>query len=458
MVAALGRAMDEGAFGLSSGLEYPLGAAATTDELVALATETGRRGGLYAIHTRDRDFHAVEAFDEAFAVAEQSGAPFQISHIAPRVGAPPTALADALERIDRARVGRPRHRVRPAHPPPRDHEAHDDAAAVRRGAGHRAPARAASRPRARARFHAFREPIHKLGLMGHWDRLWLFEHSRAPEWVGKDFATIAAERGQHPFDAILDLLLEAGDDAPNVLFIGLVQTQDDLDTAFAAPFCSPESDATTLATDGPLASQRFLGAYTWAANYLRTAVRERRVVTLEEAIRRHDRPAGAPRGPRGPRHADAAAPPPTSRSSTPESIADTGTVTEPNAYANGIRAVLVNGRVAVDARAGRSRMRRAGRVLRRSNGGRDDDHDRDRPDRGPRAGRHPDPRAPADQPLRHRAGLELLRVRRREPRHRRDRRVQGGRRPLDRRDDHDRHRARPRRPQADLRGVAASTS
>ena len=122
--------------------------------------------------------------------------------------------------------------------------------------------------------------------MGHWDRLWLFEHSRSPQWVGKDFATIAAERGQHPFDAILDLLLEAGEDAPNVLFIGLVQTQEDLDTAFAAPFCSPESDATTLATDGPLAHQRFLGAYTWAANYLRTAVRERRVVTLEDAIHR----------------------------------------------------------------------------------------------------------------------------------------------------------------------------
>ena len=85
MVAALGRAMDEGAFGVSSGLEYPLGAAATTDELVALATEAGRRGGLYAIHTRDRDFRAVEAFDEAFAIAERSDAAFQISHIAPRV-------------------------------------------------------------------------------------------------------------------------------------------------------------------------------------------------------------------------------------------------------------------------------------------------------------------------------------------------------------------------------------
>ena len=75
---------------------------------------------------------------------------------------------------------------------------------------------------------------------------------------------------------MMDILLEAGDDAPNVLFIGLVQTQEDLDMTFASSTCSPESDATTLAIDGPLAGQRFLGAYTWAAFYLGRIVRERR--------------------------------------------------------------------------------------------------------------------------------------------------------------------------------------
>jgi N-acyl-D-aspartate/D-glutamate deacylase len=366
MVDALGRAMDEGAFGLSSGLEYPLGAAATTDELVALATETGRRGGLYAIHTRDRDFRSVEAFDEAFAVAEQSGAPFQISHLAPRVGAPAGALEGALARIDRARasgldIACDQHtrlhgitKLTTMLPPSASAAGTDELLRQLRD------------PAARERFHAFREPIHKLGLMGHWDRLWLFEHSRAPEWVGSDFAAIAAERGQHPFDAILDLLLEAGDDAPNVLFIGLVQTQQDLDTTFAAPFCSPESDATTLAADGPLAGQRFLGAYTWAANYLRTAVRERGVVTLEAAIQRMTalpaRRAGL-HG-RGTLTKGAAA---DIAIFDPATIADTGTVTEPNAYATGIRAVIVNGAIAVDD--GAFAERRTGHVLRRSNGG-----------------------------------------------------------------------------------------
>ncbi len=105
MVDELDAAFDAGAFGLSSGLEYPLGARATTDELVA--PRLGRRAAAmasYAIHTRDRDFRAVEAFDEAFAVAERSGAALQISHIAPRRGAPDGALADVLERIDRRRA------------------------------------------------------------------------------------------------------------------------------------------------------------------------------------------------------------------------------------------------------------------------------------------------------------------------------------------------------------------
>ena len=70
----------------------------------------------------------------------------------------------------------------------------------------------------------------------------------SPDLVGKDFATIGRERGQHPLDAMMDILLEAGDDAPNVLFVGLVQTQEDLDLTFASTTCSPESDATTLAT------------------------------------------------------------------------------------------------------------------------------------------------------------------------------------------------------------------
>ena len=365
MAAELERAMDDGAFGLSAGLEYPLGARTTTDELVRLARHVARHEGVFALHTRDRDFRAVEAFDEAFAIAERSDVALQISHIAPRRGAPDGALPDVLERIDRARaagldVGCDQHtrfhgitKLVTMFPP--------SASAV----GTDELLRQLRDPAKRRSFHDFREPIHKLGLMGEWDRLALFEASRSPEWVGKDFATIGRERNQHPLDAMMDILLEAGDDAPNVLFVGLVQTQQDLDLTFASATCSPESDATTLSLDGPLAGQRFLGAYTWAAFYLGRIVRDRGVLSLEEGIRRMtSQPAeriGLPH--RGRLE-------PGARADVTVfdlgRIEDRGTVAAPNAYPAGIRHVVVNGVPAfldgefTDARPGHV-VRRSGR-------------------------------------------------------------------------------------------------
>jgi N-acyl-D-aspartate/D-glutamate deacylase len=363
MAAEVDRAMDAGAFGLSSGLEYPLGARATTDELILLAETVARRSGLYAIHTRDRDFKAVEAFDEAFAIAERSGAATQISHIAPRRGAPEGALEDVLERIDRRRaegldVACDQHtryhgitKLVTMLPP--------SASAV----GTAELLRLLRDPKARASFHDFREPIHKLGLMGEWDRLMLFEAPESPDLVGKDFATIARERGRHPLDAIMDILLEAGDDAPNVLFVGLVQTQQDLDLAFASATCSPESDATTLSPDGPLAHQRFLGAYTWAAFYLGCIIRERSILTLEEGVRRL---TAAPAERVGLPDRGVLAPGAWADITIFDSdeVRDRGTLAEPNVFPVGIRRVFVNGRQAFAD--GAFAEARSGAVIRRS--------------------------------------------------------------------------------------------
>ena len=56
--------------------------------------------------------------------------------------------------------------------------------------------------------------------------------------------------------------------------------------AFAHPLCMPGSDATTLATDGPLADKMFHGAYTWAAWFWRALVREWKLLKPEEAVHR----------------------------------------------------------------------------------------------------------------------------------------------------------------------------
>ena len=362
MRALLGEALAEGAYGLSSGLEYPLGRACTTDEIVALCRDLGWVGGYYAIHTRDRDVESDVAFDEAFEIARRAVVPLNISHLTPRYGAPAGSAARALARIDAARA------------------AGEDVTCDMHTRLHgltklvtALPAEALDGgvevllarlrdPAIRAEYRAFDRPLFKMGLMGEWERLTLFEAPRSPAWVGRDFRAVAEERGQDPMDAVMDILLEAGEDAPNVLWTGLVMTEDDLEETYVSSTCMPESDATALATDGPLADQRFLGAYTWATYYLRRFVRERRALTLEEAVHRM---TGLPARRLG--LADRGILRVGARADLvvfdPDTVTEHGTLEAPNRYATGVRHVLVNGAVAL--RGGALTAERGGAVLRR---------------------------------------------------------------------------------------------
>jgi N-acyl-D-amino-acid deacylase len=80
MCGLIAQGMDEGAFGLSTGLVYPPGAFADTEELVRLAAAVAPRGGLYATHMRNEGPRLVESVAEAIAIGERAGVPVQISH------------------------------------------------------------------------------------------------------------------------------------------------------------------------------------------------------------------------------------------------------------------------------------------------------------------------------------------------------------------------------------------
>jgi N-acyl-D-amino-acid deacylase len=81
MAALVEQAMGEGAFGLSSGLEYEVGGYADTSELVELSKAASRHGGIYMSHIRDEADKSFEALREAIAIGEQAHIPVQISHI-----------------------------------------------------------------------------------------------------------------------------------------------------------------------------------------------------------------------------------------------------------------------------------------------------------------------------------------------------------------------------------------
>lgn len=78
---ALEEALDQGVFGLSTGLEYVPGRYTPPSEIVELARLVARRGRLYASHLRNEEARLLEAVAEAIEVGRQSGARVEIAHL-----------------------------------------------------------------------------------------------------------------------------------------------------------------------------------------------------------------------------------------------------------------------------------------------------------------------------------------------------------------------------------------
>ena len=103
MAALVARSMEEGALGLSSGLEYPPGSASNTDELMALCRAVAEYRGVYVTHIRNRDVQYMEAIEEALDIGKQTGTAVQISHNVAKIGAPEGVMARVIEKIEQAR-------------------------------------------------------------------------------------------------------------------------------------------------------------------------------------------------------------------------------------------------------------------------------------------------------------------------------------------------------------------
>lgn len=81
MLVLMEQAMKEGAFGLSSGLEYDTGYSASTEELIALAKVAAKYKGIYMTHMRDEEEGMLDAVRESIRISREAKLPLQISHI-----------------------------------------------------------------------------------------------------------------------------------------------------------------------------------------------------------------------------------------------------------------------------------------------------------------------------------------------------------------------------------------
>ena len=360
MAKLLEEGLDAGAFGFSTGLEYPAERETSEEELIELCRVTARRGGMYATHERNRELLAIEAVEEGLRAAAATGVRLQLSHIIPRRGGPADSLERCLDLVETAHEGGLDVEF-DAHT--RLHGITNLSAVLPSWAMEGGPGQLKQHledSAVRDRLKRYDSIISSFGLGG-WDRVALFCSEGSPAKVGYSIAELTPS-GADPYDTMFDLLLAEGDDPHGALLIVHSYDDDMLADTFRHPLCTTESDATALCIDGPLHDTTFLGAYTWVGTFYRMMVRERGELALEEAVRKltsqpADRIGLSDRGRliEG-KQADIVV-------FDPDEFSDQGTLDDPNLPAVGVRHVLVNGGpTLID---GAETGRRTGRVLRR---------------------------------------------------------------------------------------------
>jgi N-acyl-D-amino-acid deacylase len=353
MRALVAEAMEAGVFGLSSGLIYVPGMFADTSELVALASEAGRAGGLYTSHIRGEGRDLFAAVDEAIEIGRRSGSPVHVSHLKcestrawGRVDELLARLHDAEDATgDQYPYAAWNSSLASLLPPWAPVE---DAAAIA----------SADRERLRAAVEegepGFQSSIDGVG----WERIVVVE-TADHRWRASDLATIAREMGLPPFDAFLRLL---GED-PETSCIGHAMDDHDVAAILSAPSVFVASDGSAVSPTGsggdlPVHPREY-GTFPRAL----ARCRDEALLPLAAVVRKMTAlPAGrfglADRGRIAEGgFADLVL-------FDPGTIADTATYEQPHAFPTGLSAVLVNGEVAWEA--GRDAIARAGRVLRRA--------------------------------------------------------------------------------------------
>lgn len=347
MKRLLSEALEEGALGFSTGLEYIPASSSDTQEIIELCKVAATYKRFYATHVRQRDYKAIEAAEEAIQISQAASIPLQFSHLSPRIWAPRDANTRMIGMIDRAAD--------------EGLEATFDSLVYPFGAStlsgilppwalEGGSAKALERlrdPRSREHIKAYRYPMFKFVVSGQWDQITLYHSQKNPHYSGLTFEEIGRDRGKDPHDAILDLMLEEGSDFYGMMWSANSQDEKEIEIALQHPRCIAESDGLTLAPYGPLANMHHPFTYGWVARVLGRYVREKKLFPLEEAVRKMTsfpaRKAGLrDRGLlREGMWADVVI-------LNEGQVQDNTSVKSPDAYPSGFRLVLVNGKIVFD--------------------------------------------------------------------------------------------------------------
>jgi N-acyl-D-amino-acid deacylase len=340
-------AMREGAMGVASSLMYPPGLFADTAELIALSEAAAEFDGMYVSHMRDEGAHMLEAIDELITIARETGIRAEIYHLKSSGQQNWPLFDDAVQMIEDARA-EGLHITADVYTYPAGSTGLNVTVPpwVQDG-GFEASLERMRDPEIRERIiEEMNTPSDEWEnmylLAGSLDNILLvnFRNEALKPLTGKTLAEVVEMRGTSPENTIMDLIIEDGSRVGSVYF---TQSEDIVRRAVALPWVSFNSDAASLAPEGVfLKSNPHPRAYGSFARVLGKYVREEKVITLEEAVRKLsglpaknlklDRRGELQEG----YFADVVV-------FDPETIQDHATFVEPHQYATGVVHVFVNG-------------------------------------------------------------------------------------------------------------------
>jgi N-acyl-D-amino-acid deacylase len=357
MKRLLAEAMDDGAWGISSGLIYPPSCYSDTDELVALAEVAAARGGLYFSHIRGEGAPLLRAVAEACEIGQRADLPVQIAHH--KASGQPYwgRVRESLQLIDWANE-RGLDVAFDVYP--------YTAASSTLTSAIPAWALEGGVPRLleRLRDPATRARLAAEGpaLAREYDKTYigLVRTEANKPLEGLSVAAIAERRGVAPADALFDLLIEENGSVSAIFF---AMDEADVRRVLAHPRAMIGSDGRALAPDGPLGEgrphPRYYGTFPRVLGHY---ARDEGLFSQEQAVYKM---SGRPAERLGLRTKGRVAPGFDADLAVydPATVIDRATFVEPHQFPGGIPHVIVNGVLAV--RDGQHTGALAGRVLRR---------------------------------------------------------------------------------------------
>ena len=341
------QAMQDGALGVASSLIYPPGSFAKTDELIALSEIAAEYDGMYISHMRDEGANMLEAIDELLTIAREAKIPAEIYHFKAS-GQPNWHLFDqAVEKVEKARAEGLQITADVYTYPAGSTGLNASIPPWVQEGGFAASVERMKDPANRERIAS-----EMLEHSSEWENMYLgagtpenillvgFKSEALKPLTGKTLAEVAEMRGTDPRFTAMDLIIEDDSRVGTVYFS---QSEDVVRRVIALPWSSFNSDAASVAPEGVfLKSNPHPRAYGSFARVLGKYVRDEKLLTMEEAIRKLaalpsltmkiDRRGQLKSG----FYADVVV-------FDPATIQDHATFIEPHQYATGMHHVFVNG-------------------------------------------------------------------------------------------------------------------